>query len=153
MLINQILTLWCLNVIKKIVTQLGCVFILQSNNSMKIFFWFFLFLLFNCNIMGQKKYTEVNFKSPIGIPILLSGNFAEFRSNHFHTGIDIKTRGVSGYRIYAVDSGFVSRINVSHWGYGNALYIDHPSGYTSVYGHLSKFSNKIQNFVRQQQYK
>ena len=153
MLINQILTLWCLNVIKKIVNQLGCLFILQSNNSMKIFFWFFLFLLYNFNIIGQKNFAEVNFKSPIGIPILLSGNFAELRSNHFHTGIDIKTRGVSGYKIYAVDSGFVSRINVSHWGYGNALYIDHPSGYTSVYGHLSKFSNKIQNFVRQQQYK
>ena len=92
-----------------------------------------LFLFLIVESFAQKQYSEVNFRSPVGIPLLLSGNFAELRSNHFHTGLDIKTKGVSGYRIYAIDSGYVSRINVSHWGYGKALYVDHPNGYTSVF--------------------
>ncbi len=112
-----------------------------------------LFLFLIVESFAQKQYSEVNFRSPVGIPLLLSGNFAELRSNHFHTVLDIKTKGVSGYRIYAIDSGYVSRINVSHWGYGKALYVDHPNGYTSVYGHLSKFSSKIEDYLRQQQYK
>lgn len=86
------------------------------------------------------------------IPLYLSGNFAELRSNHFHTGIDIKTQGVEGQKILAVEDGIVSRIKVSPWGYGKALYIDHPSGYTTVYGHLSSFSEKIDRVVKSKQY-
>ncbi len=93
-----------------------------------------------------------NFRSPIGIPILLSSNFGELRTNHFHTGIDIKTNGKINYRIYAIDEGFVSRINISHWGYGKALYIDHPNGYTSVYAHLDHFPKGIEEYIRAKQY-
>lgn len=101
---------------------------------------------------AQVPYNQTNFESPLHIPLVLAGNFAELRSNHFHTGIDIKTRGVEGYRIYAIDSGYVSRINISHWGYGRAIYVDHPNGYTSVYAHLSKFPEKIEKYLRAKQF-
>ena len=120
---------------------------------MKLSVLFFLNFLFSISLVSQQAYNSYDFRSPLGIPLLLSGNFAELRSNHFHTGIDVKTNGSSGYRIYAVDSGYVSRINISHWGYGKAIYIDHPNGFTSVYGHLSKFSEKIEALIKTAQYK
>lgn len=97
-------------------------------------------------------YEETSFSSPLGIDLILAGNFAEMRSNHFHTGLDIKTNGREGYKIYAIDSGYISRINISHWGYGNALYITHPNGYTSVYAHLSTFPTKVLDYIRKKQF-
>ncbi len=91
--------------------------------------------------------------SPVNIPIILNGNFGEIRSNHFHSGIDIKTNGEIGLPVFSVDDGYVSRISVSPVGYGNALYIDHPSGFTSVYGHLDCFTDTIAQWVKSQQYK
>lgn len=110
-----------------------------------------------CLLTFQQYYTQVaydktDFVAPMHIPLILSGNFAELRSNHFHTGLDIKTKGSEGYRIYAVDSGFVSRINISHWGYGKAIYVTHPNGYTSVYAHLSRFPEKIEKYLRKKQF-
>ncbi len=92
------------------------------------------------------------FTSPLDIPLYLSGNFAELRNNHFHTGIDIKTQGVEGQNVLAVADGFVSRISISPYGYGNAIYIEHPNGYTTLYGHLQKFSPEISEVVREKQY-
>jgi len=86
------------------------------------------------------------------IPVFLSGTFGELRANHFHSGIDIRTQGVTGHKVYAVERGYVSRISVSSGGFGNALYITHPNGYTSVYGHLDAFCDKIAEFVKLQQY-
>ena len=106
--------------------------------------------MINYNVCSQQKLT--NFRSPIGIPIILSGNFGELRTNHFHTGLDIKTNGTINYRIYAVEDGFVSRIKISHWGYGKAIYVDHPNGLTSVYAHLDHFPKKIEQFIRKEQY-
>ena len=91
-------------------------------------------------------------RNPFDFPILLSGNFGELRSNHFHSGIDFKTQGVEGKPVHTVQEGYVSRISVSPWGYGNGLYITHPDGTTTVYGHLQKFSKKIANYVKEQQY-
>lgn len=91
-------------------------------------------------------------RNPFDFPILLSGNFGELRSNHFHSGIDFKTQGVEGKPIHTVQEGYVSRISVSPWGYGNALYITHPDGTTTVYGHLQHFSPKIAEYLKQQQY-
>lgn len=92
------------------------------------------------------------FSSPVEIPLLLSGNFGELRPNHFHSGIDIKTQGVEGYKVFSVAEGYVSRLKVSPWGYGNVVYITHPNGYTSVYAHLQKFSAKIETYVKKAQY-
>ena len=102
---------------------------------------------------GQvREYPSDYFRSPLEIPLNLSGNFGELRTNHFHAGIDIKTEQREGLNILAVADGFVSRIKVSSVGYGYALYIDHPNGYTTVYGHLLRYSPKIDEYVKRQQY-
>ena len=93
------------------------------------------------------------YRSPIDFPISLSGNFGELRSNHFHSGIDIRTNGEEGKIIYAVANGYVSRIKVSPFGYGNALYITHPNGTVSVYGHLKSYNKSIESYLRKEQYK
>ena len=87
---------------------------------------------------------------PLDIPLVLSGTFAELRGNHFHGGIDIKTQGRSGLRIGAVADGYVSRVAVSPYGYGNALYLRHPEGYTTVYGHLNAFYPELEAWVEDQ---
>jgi murein DD-endopeptidase MepM/ murein hydrolase activator NlpD len=83
----------------------------------------------------------------------MSANFGELRANHFHSGIDLRVGGVSGEKVYAIESGHVSRIYVSGSGYGKALYIEHPDGHTSVYAHLDGFAGKIADYVEEYQYK
>lgn len=89
-------------------------------------------------------------RSPLDIPIVLSGTFGELRGNHFHSGIDIKTQGKSGLKVRAVADGHVARIAVRPYGYGNALYIQHPEGYTTVYAHLQSFAPEIEAWVEEQ---
>ena len=101
---------------------------------------------------GQYNYPKNAFRPPLDIPLILSGTFGELRSNHFHSGIDIKTQKRTGLPIYAIGDGTVSRIKVSHWGYGKALYVAHPNGYTSVYAHLKKFGPEIEAFIKKVQY-
>lgn len=108
-----------------------------------------LFLVLSINIKAQLAIDSVSFRSPLTIPLILSGNFGELRPNHFHTGLDMKTGGVTGKKVVSIEDGYVSRIAFSHYGYGRVIYIDHPNGYTSVYAHLSKFSTKIEKRVRQ----
>lgn len=113
----------------------------------------FTFLIFTYLNSVSQEYPQDYFQSPLDIPLLLSGNFGELRSNHFHAGLDIKTQGVEGKKVYAVADGYVSRIKVSPYGYGNALYITHPNGYTSVYGHLKKYNETIGAKVKDYQYR
>lgn len=113
---------------------------------------YFVFILVVSLSFGQKKYPQNDFRNPLDIPIILAGTFGELRTNHFHSGIDIKTQAVSGKKVYAAKEGYVSRIKVSLWGYGKALYITHPNGYTTVYGHLKKFNNKIEEYIKKRQY-
>ena len=95
---------------------------------------------------------ESNFCSPFDFPILLSANFGELRPNHFHNGLDIKTQGVTGKPIHCIADGHVSRVAVLHGGYGQVIYVTHPNGLTSVYGHVISFAKNIQACVRQYQY-
>ncbi len=102
---------------------------------------------------GQIK-TNINyFRSPLSVPILSSGSFGEIRADHFHSRIDYKTQGVEGLAVYAVADGYVSRIKISPVGYGNALYITHPNGLVSVYGHLKEYNNIIEYYAKQEQYR
>lgn len=101
---------------------------------------------------GQYDYPQNAFRPPLDIPLILSGTFGELRSNHFHSGIDIKTQKRTGLPVFAIGEGTVSRIKVSLWGYGKALYVAHPNGYTSVYAHLKKFGPEIEAYVKQIQY-
>jgi hypothetical protein len=92
------------------------------------------------------------FISPVKIPQLLSANFGELRIDHFHSGLDIKTQGVTGKEVVASADGYIYRISITPGGFGNALYIRHLSGYSTVYGHLDRFTTKIEDYVKAQQY-
>ncbi len=115
---------------------------------MKVTFLFLFLLIF----MRSARADHPPFHSPIDIPMQITGSFGELRSNHFHAGIDIRTNGQIGLPIYSGEKGSVSRISVSPSGYGLALYIEHPNGYTTVYGHLDRFAPKIATWVREKQY-
>ena len=110
-----------------------------------------ILLLFSLFISGQEHPQD--FHPPLDIPLVLSGTFGELRSNHFHAGIDIKTLGQSGLKVYAISDGYISRIKVSPWGYGKAIYITHDNGYSSVYAHLMRYTGAIQDYVISNQYK
>jgi murein DD-endopeptidase MepM/ murein hydrolase activator NlpD len=113
----------------------------------------YLFLFFISNIYAQNQYPKTDFRSPLDIPMQLSGNFGELRANHFHAGLDYKTKKVEGLPVYAVADGYVSRIKISLFGYGKAIYITHKNGYTTVYGHLQKASPIIEKYIKENQYK
>lgn len=109
----------------------------------------FLFLLvcLLSKLAHAQYFPRDYFRSPLDIPLYLSGNFGELRSNHFHTGLDIKTDGREGLNVYASADGWVSRIKVSAIGYGMIIYVDHPNGYTSCYAHLSSFNQRIADYT------
>ena len=109
-------------------------------------------LLFLLSILFRLNSQEYNLNSPIDLPLNLSGTFGEFRSSHFHYGLDITTNKKSGYEVYSIESGSIIRIRVSTSGYGKAIYVDHLNGLTSVYAHLKEFSPKIQEYIKGQQY-
>ena len=93
------------------------------------------------------------FTPPVDDAISLAGNFGEPRPHHFHGGLDVRTDGVEGKHVYAIADGYVSRITVGKNGFGNAIYITHPTGQTSVYCHLKSFSPRIKAALRRYQYK
>jgi hypothetical protein len=111
----------------------------------------FLSVLFFSILYSDQKDRTI-FISPVKIPLLLSANFGELRIDHFHSGLDIKTQGVTGKEVVAAADGFVYRISVSPGGFGKAIYVRHPSGYSTVYGHLDRFTPEIEAYVTGQQY-
>lgn len=104
---------------------------------------FLLNILFLSNII---------FTSPVNYDISLAGNFGEPRPNHFHAGIDVKTSGVEGKPIFSIGDGYISHISIGIGGFGNAVYVRHPEGYTSIYCHLKAFSPTIEKKVKRWQY-
>jgi hypothetical protein len=118
---------------------------------MKVILYFLFISISFCN--GQSPYPQNYFTSPLEITLVVSGTFAELRSNHFHSGLDLKTKGTEGLSLRTAAAGYVSRIKISRYGYGKALYITHPNGYTTVYAHLQKFSPSIEAYVKKQHYK
>ena len=113
----------------------------------------FLLLWIGISAFAQPSYPQNLFVPPVDFPMLLSGTFAELRSNHFHSGIDIKTQGAEGKNIYAVADGYISRIRVSPYGFGKAIYIQHNNGYSTIYGHLRNFMPEIEKWVKSEQYR
>ncbi|MDI5887214.1 M23 family metallopeptidase [Flavobacterium yafengii] len=115
---------------------------------------FSVFFLFFCtSVFAQVDYPKDYFRSPLDIPMQLSGNFGELRPNHFHAGFDLRTQQKEGLKVYAVADGYVSRIKISTFGNGKTIYINHPNGYTSVYGHLKMANGEIENYIKKTHYK
>ncbi|WP_299627015.1 M23 family metallopeptidase [uncultured Tenacibaculum sp.] len=116
--------------------------------------YYTLILLFVVSLgFAQKKYSKSYFAKPMGIPVVVAGTFGELRSNHFHSGIDLKTQQKEGIPILAPANGYVFRIKVAQYGFGKVLYVKHPSGHTTVFAHLQRFAPKIQKYVKSIQYK
>lgn len=109
-------------------------------------------LLGGLNAAPLQHPTRPQYQSPVNYPMVLAGNFAEPRPNHFHGGVDIKTGGVEGKPIFSVGDGYVSQVSIGIAGFGNAVYVHHPEGYTSIYCHLKKFTPQIKAMVRKWQY-
>ncbi|MCK7590441.1 M23 family metallopeptidase [Subsaxibacter sp. CAU 1640] len=114
--------------------------------------YLFIALIFSQITFSQVEYPKDYFRSPLDVTLILSGSFAELRTNHFHSGLDIKTQQRTGLNVYAAAEGYVSRIKIQHYGYGKALYVTHPNGYTTVYGHLQAFAPKIEAYLKAKQY-
>ncbi|KQR68134.1 M23 family metallopeptidase [Pedobacter sp. Leaf176] len=130
----------------------------KSNSNFKYYAYIFCFLLFAASshaqqIFSANKYPLTYFRQPLDImPPALAGSFGEIRGNHFHSGIDFRTNQREGYPVYAVADGYISRLRVQNSGFGQALYINHPNGFTSVYGHLQRFAPKIATIVKNLEY-
>ena len=103
-------------------------------------------------MLAQHQYPKDYFRSPLDIPMQLSGNFGELRPNHFHAGFDFKTQQREGLSVYAAADGYVSRIKISTFGNGKTIYVTHPNGYTTVYAHLQKAVGPIQELIKRRQY-
>ena len=110
------------------------------------------FLLALTSLNAQNKYPKDYFRSPMDIPLSVVGYFGELRPNHFHSGVDFRTEKREGIPIYATADGYISRIKIGTSGYGKAIYIDHPNGYTTLYGHLSRCAPKIQEILNSEHY-
>jgi len=102
--------------------------------------------------VAQKSYPTNYFRNPLAIPIQLAANFGEIRNNHYHMGLDIRTQGRENLSVFATADGYISRISCGRGGYGRAIYIKHPNGYTTVYGHLNSFYELLEQHLRNLQY-
>lgn len=101
----------------------------------------------------SKEYPQNYFRYPLDLPPSTAGAFGELRPNHFHSGLDFKTNQRTGYPVHAVADGYVSRVRIQFGGFGQALYLTHPAGYTTVYGHIASFTPAVAKYIRDYQYK
>jgi murein DD-endopeptidase MepM/ murein hydrolase activator NlpD len=122
-------------------------------------FFSIAFLLFiACNTSSaqsffpRKNYPRNSFSAPVRIPMSLAGNFGECRPNHFHSGLDVRTNKVENIPIYAIADGYISRVKIEAGGFGNAIYVTHKNGFTSLYAHLNLFYTELENHIRYNQY-
>ncbi|MCO5934059.1 M23 family metallopeptidase [Mucilaginibacter sp. RB4R14] len=105
------------------------------------------------DVIQSKQYPKNQFRYPLDLPPTTAGSFGELRANHFHSGLDFKTNQRIGFPVHAAYDGYISRVRVQFGGFGQALYITHPNGYTTVYGHIEAFTAEIAKYIRDYQYK
>src|SRR5215213_4824228 len=116
----------------------------------RIFLSFFLISFF---LTGQSQESPQDyFRNPLNIPMQLVANFGELRANHWHMGLDIRTQQKVNLPVYAAAEGYISRVVVEPGGFGQAVYITHPNGYTTLYAHLNSFMPALASYVKSQQY-
>ena len=107
----------------------------------------FLFVLISSQTEAQR------LSNPFDFPMQLSGGFCDLRANHYHAGIDFRTKSSEGHAMHAVLRGYISRVSVSPWGYGLAIYVTHPDdSLITVYGHLQRYTYRIAELVKKKQY-
>ena len=122
---------------------------MQLRFSILISLTFFSFSVYS-QVSG---YAKNYFRNPLDIPIDLAANFGEIRPNHWHMGLDIKTNHRENLPVYAAADGYIAKVRVEPAGFGQAVYINHPNGLTTVYGHLNSFTPELQQYIINEQYK
>lgn len=103
-------------------------------------------------LFPAQHYPRDYFRDPLGIPMSLAANFGELRPNHYHMGLDIRTEKRTNLPVYAAADGYVAHVKIEPAGFGQAIYIVHPNGYTTLYAHLNQFFPALAAYVKQQQY-
>ncbi len=109
--------------------------------------------MLSAQVFPASDYPKGYFRNPLALPMDLSGNFGELRPNHYHMGLDMKTKAVENQPVYAAADGYIARIKIEPAGFGRAIYINHPNGYSTLYAHLNEFNPALEQWVKQQQYK
>lgn len=121
----------------------------------KRFFLLSLYFLFSSSVFGQinSQYPKYYFRNPLGIPMELTANLGELRFNHWHMGLDLRTQRKENLPVYAAAAGYITKIRIEPYSYGRSIFINHPNGMTTVYGHLNDFFPALEKYVTGQQYK
>lgn len=120
---------------------------------MRFYFFSFLFLLAFTSVFSQdKRYPQGYFRNPMGIPMELTANFGELRTNHWHMGLDIRTQAKENLPVYAAAGGYIAYIGVRPLSFGRFIIVNHPNGLSTLYAHLNNFAPAIESYVTQQQY-
>ena len=112
----------------------------------------FFVVVFLFNFSQAQSYPQYYFRHPLDIPMQLAANFGEIRTNHWHMGLDIRTQHKVNLPVHAAADGYIARVSIEPGGFGQAIYINHPNGYTTVYGHLNSFFPALADYVKRQQY-
>ena len=113
----------------------------------------FLFFQGNAQVFPPKDYPENPFAYPLNIPVKLNANFGELRNNHFHMGLDLFTLRKENLPVYAPADGWIAKVKIDPKGFGNATYINHYSGLTTLYCHMNTFPPQVLNAIKEGQYK
>ena len=132
-----------------------CIMGLMKHLSVVILFFCFLPAISQppAPLFTSPAYPQDYFRDPLDIPMSLAANFGELRPNHYHMGLDIRTQHRENLAVHAAADGYIARVEIEPAGFGQAIYIRHPNGYTTVYGHLNHFFPALAAYVREQQYR
>jgi hypothetical protein len=126
-----------------------------KGNHKKLHAAFFLLLFFGYSSLfgqeGNKKYPQGYFRNPLGIPMQVTANFGELRSNHWHMGFDLRTDQKENYPVFAAADGYIAHAGIRALSFGKYLVVRHPNGFSTLYAHLNSFSPEVESFVRQKQ--
>ncbi len=124
---------------------------------MRFLFWFTLVSFFSltggAQVFPPTNYPENAFAYPLHIPVKLNANFGELRPNHFHMGLDLFTLRKENLPVYAPADGWISKIKIDPKGFGNATYISHYNGFTTLYCHMNTFPPQVISAIKEGQYK
>ena len=119
------------------------------------FIFYFSFLIFhstNAQVFPDQNYPTNYFRYPLDIPLKLNANFGEMRPNHFHMGLDLFTLRKENLPVLSPAEGWVSKIKIDPNGFGNAIYVSHPNGYTTLYAHMNSFMLQLKQAIEDGQY-
>ena len=117
-------------------------------------FYFSLCIFYSATaqLFPEQNYPTNYFRYPLEIPLKLNANFGEMRPNHFHMGLDLFTQRRENLRVVAPADGWISKIKIDPNGFGNAIYVSHPNGLTTLYAHMNSFAPQLKEAIEEGQY-